>query len=85
MFGHTAVKRTDRRHINNPPVQQFDPRIGAEHARFRHAVVVPHAKTMLRLNQHALNLANPRGLRNRFQLLPSRRLAEDALRRLPEK
>src|SRR5438105_12453626 len=58
------MKRANRRHIYDFSIEQFHARVWAQHAGFRHAVVLLHAETMFGRCEHGAKLANHCGICN---------------------
>src|SRR5437660_3144056 len=61
---HSPMKRANRRHIYDFSIEQFHARVWAQHAGFRHAVVLLHAETMFGRCEHGAKLANHCGICN---------------------
>src|SRR5437660_414017 len=55
---HSPMKRANRRHIYDFSIEQFHARVWAQHAGFRHAVVLLHAETMFGRCEHGAKLGS---------------------------
>src|SRR5436190_18323624 len=60
-FRHAPVKWSDGRHINDLPVEEFNPRIRLEHSDFSHAMILLGGESMFCLNPHGNKLLNHLG------------------------